>query len=185
MAGNPSNVNIWGNADVYVLFPENLPGSSITDAVPADIDTDPGVFWEVAGLLDGEAGFEEGKEWDKTEHPAWGYGIIIVGHKNFKMTQKFTALEENEVTDRLDSNDDTATHVKVSKPTKAYLMFETVSDAGVKRRRITTVPASISSGGRTINESDMPSREFEADIFANSDKQLFIKQDSAPAGSGS
>lgn len=178
MAGDPNNVLIWGNADVYVLFPEDIPvGQTILDMVPANIDAAWPVAWGTAGLLDGDAGFEESAEWDKTEHKAWGYGVIKVGYKDFTMTRKFTALERNPVTKRLKSKNDTTNRRKVSKPADVYLGFEKLSDNGIKERLITTMPASCMFSGNTENEADLPSAEFENQIFPNSLKELFITQE--------
>lgn len=179
MAGNPNNVTIWAEADVYVLFPSDIPsGQTLTDMLPAGADAEWPAEWAPAGLLNGDAGFEESSEWDETEHSAWGYGVIKVGYKDYKMTRKFTTLEENPTVARLRSKNDTATRVKVSKPTDAYLGFETRDGEGKVKRRITTVPSSVKYGGATENESDLPEVEFEAKIFPNDQKELFIKQES-------
>lgn len=186
MAGDPNNVKIWGNADVHVLFPEDIPtGSTILDMIPANIDAAWPPEWGLVGLLDGDAGFEETAEWDKTEHKAWGYGVIKVGYKDFTMSRKFTALEKNPVTRRLRSKNDTSSRVKVSKPTDVYLGFETWTEEGDKERLISTMPASCQYSGRTTNEADLPSIEFDNQIFPNSLKELFITQETgveAPYG---
>ena len=178
MAGNPENVNIWAEADVYVLKPSDLTGA-LSTVLPTDADAAWPTAWKPAGLLNGDAGFEESAEWDETEHSAWGYGVIKVGYKDFKMTRKFTTLEENPTVAYLRSKNDTATAVKVSRPADAYLGFETRDGNGKIKRRITTMPASVKYSGATENESDLPEVEFEAKIFPNNVKELFIKQEAS------
>lgn len=179
MAGDPNNVHIWAEADVYVLKPSDITsGQDIDDMVPTDADTALAAAWKPAGLLNGDAGFEESAEWDETEHSAWGYGVIKVGYKDFKMERKFTTLEENPTVAYLRSKNDTATAVIVSKPADVYLAFEK-RDGDAVHRLISKMPASVVYGGRTENESDLPEIEFTSKIFPNSAKELFFIQESA------
>ena len=179
MAGNPSNVNIWDEADVYVLFPDALtPGESVEDHLPATIDEDMPAEWDLVGLLDGDGGFGESRDWDSTDHFAWGFGKIKVSRRNFAMQRTFTALEENATTDRLYSPGDTLTHVRVQKPAEAYFTFELRNQAdGRKKRLTTTMPCPTTAPEKNENESDLASKEFTVDIFPNSNRELFIKQD--------
>lgn len=178
MTGDPNNVHIWAEADVWALKPGDIPaGKTIEDMLPDSPEADWPPAWNAAGLLNGDAGFEEAAEWDETEHPAWGYGVIKVGYKDFKMTRTFTTLEENPTVAYLRSRNDTATHVKVSKPADVYLGFETRDGEGAVKRRITCMPASVKYSGRNENESDLPQIEFESKIFPNSQRELFFKQD--------
>ena len=119
------------------------------------------------------------REWDDTEHTAWGYGLIKVSSRNFKMTRKFTALEANAVTDYLYSPGDTATKVIVAKPAYVYLGFETTADDATKERLITTMPARVTAPESNRNEEDLASREFTCNIFPNTDKELFHRLVSA------
>ena len=179
MAGDPNNVHIWGEADVLVLKPSDITvGDTIEDMLPADADTAFDALWKPAGLLNGDAGFEESAEWDETEHSAWGYGVIKVGYKDFKMTRKFTTLEDNPTVRYLRSKNDTSTAVKVSKPADVYLAFEKRSDNAL-HRLVSKMPSSVKYSGATENESDLPEIEFEAKIFPNSAKELFFIQEAA------
>lgn len=180
MAGDPNNVKIWAGADVLVLKPSDIPqGQSIEDMIPATVNDPFPPAWRPAGLLSGDAGFEESVEWDKTEHTAWGYGVIKIGFKDFKMERKFTTLEENPTTRYLRSKNDTATRVKVSKPAEVYTAYETRTDEGDIERLISLMPATTEYGGRTKNESDLPEVEFTQTIVPNSDKELFAVQSTA------
>lgn len=181
MAGNPANVKIWEDADVRVLKPSDIVApDTFASLIPADVDAAWDDAWLLAGLLDGSDGFGESREWDETEHTAWGYGLIKVSSRNFKMTRTFTALESNAVTDYLYSPGDTATKVIVAKPAYVYLGFETTADDATKERRITTVPARVSAPESNRNEEDLASREFTCNIFPNSAKELFHKLVTTP-----
>lgn len=94
MAGNPDNTSLWTNADVYISFTPGAEG-------PADLTTEWGSEWDLAGLLDGEEGFTQAREEESSEHYAWG-GILHKRTKSkHKRTFRFVALEDNEVTFRL------------------------------------------------------------------------------------
>ncbi len=179
MAGNPDNAILWDRADVYVLRPDVLQdGETIADYLPASIDAEFGPEWDLVGLLNGDAGFGEERNWDETDHSAWGYGVIKVGSRNFAMTRTWTALEtENETNRYLYSPGDTRTKVKVAKPANVYVAFEKTSDAGDVKRLISTRPARVSAPSKTENEADLASLEFSARIFPNTDYELFFKQD--------
>lgn len=180
MAGNPTNVKIWEDADVRILKPASIVGpATFTSLLPTDIDDPWDPLWLLAGLLDGSEGFGESREWDETDHSAWGYGIIKVSSRNFKMTRTFTALEANVVTDFLYSPGDTADKVIVAKPAYVYLAFETTADDATKERLITSLPARVTAPESNRNEEDLASRAFTANIFPNSSKELFIRQKSA------
>lgn len=180
MAGNPTNVKIWEDADVRILKPESIVGpATLTSLTPTSIVTAWDPLWLLAGLLDGSDGFGESREWDESEHTAWGYGLIKVSSRNFKMTRTFTALEANAVTDFLYSPGDTASVVKVAKPAQVYLGFETVADDTTKERLITKALARVVAPESNRNEEDLASRQFTCNIFPNSAKELFTRQTSA------
>ena len=181
MAGNPTNVKIWEDADVRILKPSAIVDpATFTTLTPADIDEPWDPLWLLAGLLNGSDGFGESREWDESEHTAWGYGLVKVSSRNFKMTRTFTALEANATTDYLYSPGDTAGKVIVAKPALAYLGFETTADDGTVERLITTMPSRITAPESNRNEEDLASREFTCNIFPNSAKELFIRQVTAP-----
>ena len=180
MAGNPANVKIWEDADVRILKPSDITApDTFSSLIPTNVTAAWDDAWLLAGLLDGSDGFGESREWDETEHTAWGYGLIKVSSRNFKMTRKFTALEANEVTDYLYSPGDTATKVIVAKPAYVYLGFETTADDASKERLITTMPARVTAPESNRNEEDLASREFTCNIFPNTAKELFHRLVSA------
>jgi hypothetical protein len=181
VAGDPTKVKIWEDADVRILKPASIVGpDTLVTLTPTDVDEVWDPLWLLVGLLNGSDGFGETREWDTSDHTAWGYGLIKVSSRNFKMTRTFTALEANVVTDYLYSPGDTSGLVKVAKPALAYLAFETYSDDGVKERLISTMPARITAPDSNRNEEDLASREFTANIFPNTNKELFVRQITAP-----
>lgn len=178
MAGNPNNVSLWDEADVYVLFPEDIAaGETIEDYFPTTAEADWPEEWKIAGLLDGGAGFEESRDRDSTKHPAWGYGAILTSFKDAEYERTFTCLEDNPTTGRLKSNNDTATDVVVSTHTPAFLGFETRDRRGKVRRRITRRAADVVFNGGTENDSDLDAAEFTAMIYPDDEKRVFFKQD--------
>lgn len=180
MAGNPTNVKIWEDADVRILKPESIVGpATLASLTPTAITTEWDPLWLLAGLLDGSDGFGESREWDESEHTAWGYGLIKVSSRNFKMTRTFTALEANAVTDYLYSPGDTASVVKIAKPAQVYLAFETTADDTTKERLITKALSRVVAPESNRNEEDLASRQFTCNIFPNSAKELFTRQTSA------
>lgn len=182
MSGDPTNVKIWEDADVRILKPVSIVSpATLTSLTPDTIDDPWDVLWLLAGLLDGGEGFGESREWDESEHTAWGYGVIKVSSRNFKMTRTFTALEDNVVTNYLYSPGDTAGKVIVAKPASVYLAFETTSDDGVVERLISTMPARVKAPDSNRNEEDLASRAFTAQIFPNTAKELFVVQKGVPA----
>ncbi|CAM3038616.1 hypothetical protein SKPI104516_15485 [Skermania piniformis] len=179
MGGEPRNVDIWDSADVWIHRTAGV--TDVADIVPASIEIEfdavPDADWELVGLLNGEDGFAETVEFDESSYNAWGYGEILKSFRNRRLERKFTALERNAVTAYLESPGDTDTHVVDAKPARVYLGFETRTDDGKTKRRITTVPSTVKSGGRTDNEQDMASVEYTCAIFPNGLKQRFIKQE--------
>lgn len=91
MSGNPDKASIWGDADVYISNDLSAPN-------PADENTPFGIAWDLVGLLDGEAGFEESRSRDTSDYFAWGGLLIRTARRNFVLTRKFVCLEENAVT---------------------------------------------------------------------------------------
>lgn len=183
MAGNPLAVDIWDNADVWIHRSTKDNGTAWTldeikpSSVDQEFDAVSGAEWELVGLLNGEDGFPETVEFDESSYNAWGYGEILKSFRNRRLERKFTALERNAVTSYLESPGDTDQYVIDAKPARVFIAFETRTDDGKVKRRITTVPATVKSGGRTDNEQDMASVEYTCSIFPDSQKRRFLKQE--------
>lgn len=185
MAGNTSNVSLWDEADVYVLFPEDIAaGNTIEDYFPANVNEEFVSPWIPAGLLNGGNGFEDSRDRDSTKHPAWGYGPILQSFKDPEYERTFTCLEDNPVTARLKSNNDTDDDVIASTHTPCFLAFETRDRRGKKRRRITRREADVTYDGGTENDSDLDEAEFKASIYPDDQKRVFKKQDENTLSSG-
>ncbi|MGW5920836.1 hypothetical protein ACWFPY_17775 [Nocardia fluminea] len=183
MAGQPLNVDIWDNADVWIHRATKEDGTpwTLAEIKPSSVEQAfedvSGAEWELVGLLNGEDGFPETVEFDESSYNAWGYGEIKKSYRNRRLERKFSALERNAVTEYLESPGDTVDYVIDAKPADVFIGFEVRTDDGKVKRRITTVPAKVKSGGRTDNEQDMASVEYTCSIFPDSQKRRFLKQE--------
>ena len=168
MAGDPDKASIWGDADVYV--------ADVDGATPDNIDTPFGGDWDIVGLLDGDAGFEESRSQDSSDFFAWGGLLVRTSRRNFKLTRKFVALEENAVTLGLVWPDSGQGERRVPKRKRVKLGFETVDGDKVKRV-ITRRYAEVSEVG-TIkdSESELTKLEITVDIYPDADGVLFDVQ---------
>lgn len=168
MSGNPDNASIWGDADVYV--------ADVDGATPANIDTPFGLDWDIVGLLDGDAGFEESRSQDSSDFFAWGGLLVRTSRRNFKLTRKFVCLEENAVTLGLVWPDSGQGERRVPKVKRIKLGFETI-DGDKTKRVITRRYAEVSEVG-TIkdSESELTKLEITVDIYPDADGVLFDVQ---------
>lgn len=173
MAGDAANANQWSEADVYL--------APLGTAIPTDAKTAFAVGWELVGLLSGEDGFTESRSEDKSDSYAWGGILVKTTRKNFKLTKKFSALEDNEVTRKVIWPGSTPGKIMVPRPTPILAAFET-RDGDKVRRLITTKYAMIDLDGDIVeNETDLTKYELLATIFPDGTGQLFTEQVSAAA----
>jgi len=169
MSGDTTKVNLWADADVYI--------GAIGAPVPADASTPFSGAWTLAGLLDGDQGFEEGRSEDVKEHFAWGGILVAVTHSKFKLEKKFTVLEDNVTTRALIWPGSTSTSTIVPVPTDILVAFET-RRGGIVRRKITSSRAQVTvDGSIKDDETDMTAVTLVATIFPNpTTKELFVEQ---------
>jgi hypothetical protein len=171
MSGTPSNVGLWANADVYI--------APLGTALPADASTAFPVGWEAVGLLDGDAGFEETREEDKADHFAWGGILVATTRKNFKLTKKFTALEDPQVSTVIRSlvyPGSSDSQIVVPVPADTLIAFETYTGGKVKRM-ISHYRAQVEVDSSLVdNESDMSKYPLVATIYPSADGILFDTQ---------
>lgn len=168
---NPENASLWAEADVYI-------NPDLDAARPADADTEFDATWGLVGLLNGEDGFAESREEEKNDHYAWGGILVRTSRRNFKLTKKFSALEDNPVTRSLIWPGSPAGKIVVPRPVPVLVAFET-REAGKIRRLITTRYAEIDvDGDITENESDLTKYELLATIFPTAAGELFDEQKS-------
>ena len=169
MSGDPDKASIWGDADVFVAF-------DLAATRPANIDVDFSPDWDIAGLLDGDAGFEESRSQDSSDFFAWGGLLVRTSRRNFKLQRKFVCLEENAVTMGLVWPGSGQGERRVPKVTRVLLGFATY-DGDKKKRVITRRYAEIAEIG-TIkdSESELTKLEITVDIYPDADGVLFDVQ---------
>ena len=169
MSGDPDKASIWGDADVFVAF-------DLAAEIPASIDVDFGLDWDLVGLLDGDAGFEESRSQDATDFFAWGGLLVRTSRRNFKLQRKFVCLEENAVTMGLVWPDSGQGERRVPKVKRIKLGFATY-DGDKKKRVITRRYAEVAEVG-TIkdSESELTKLEITVDIYPDADGVLFDVQ---------
>lgn len=170
MSGDPTKANLWTDADVYV-------STNLNAALPADANTPFGSDWSLVGLLDGDEGFPESRDEDTDDKFAWGGILVRTSRQHFKLTKSFTCLEDNATTRSLIWPGSTPTRIKVPRPARVLVAFETREGEKV-RRLITSQYAECSlDGDHGENETDLESATIAATIFPTSDGWLFERQD--------
>ncbi|MFI7249790.1 hypothetical protein [Micromonospora chalcea] len=169
MSGDPSKASLWADADVYIA-------DDLTTVNPATVAAAYSSEWGLVGLLNGEDGFEEGRDEDKSDHYAWGGILIRTSRKNFKMTKKFTALEDNEVVRGLVYPGSTATEIVVPRHGPKKVSFE-VRDGARTERLFTRRYAEVDSIA-TIKDSEDALKKFEVTlaIYPDANGVLFDRQ---------
>ncbi|CPR79221.1 hypothetical protein [Mycobacteroides abscessus] len=185
MAGNADNVKLWDGADVLIYTgtgsPWDIVSPATTPDVPATI-TDPWpALWKYVGLLHGDNGFENSREWNETDITAWGYGVIKVASKNLKVERKFTALEDNDTTEGLIWPGSTSSTLVVPKPASKFIAFQLVDDLGQTKRYISKLKSRIWAPNANEKEGAADGYPFTARIFPNGNKELFGIQKSVVA----
>jgi uncharacterized protein YjdB len=169
MSGDPTKANLWTDADVYV-------STNLAATLPADASQPFGGEWGLVGLLDGDDGFPEQRDEDTDDKFAWGGILVRTSRQHFKLTKSFTALEDNDVTFALIWPGSTATKIKVPRPARVKVAFETREGDKV-RRLITSLYAEVTlDGDHGENETDLESATLACVIFPTSDGDLFDRQ---------
>lgn len=168
MSGTPANASLWADADVYI--------APLGSTLPVDAATPFSAAWTLVGLLDGDAGFEENRDVDVKDHFAWGGILVATTRSKFKMTKKFTVLEDNVQTRALIWPGSTATTIVVPKPVDVMVAFETRNGGKVKRM-ITRSRAQVDVDGKIAdNETDMTAIDLVATIYPDAAGVLFDVQ---------
>jgi hypothetical protein len=171
MIGDPNNVAVWGDADMYVTY-------DLDAAIPADENTafDPDV-WDAFGILNGEKGISEASDKDETKIPGWGWGIVRTGYKNFATSWKFTTLEDNDVSWALRNPNSTAPDISADRtPVPVKLAYE-IRDGDRVKRKITKGYALVTQDGEVnITESGAAETSFIAWIYPDDERNIFTEQ---------
>lgn len=172
MSGNPDKASIWGDADVYI-------SNNLSAPIPIDENAPFGLDWDLVGLLDGEAGFEESRSRDSSDYFAWGGLLIRTARRNFVLTRKFVCLEENAVTLGLVWPGSATGERVIPIPNHRFkAAFETVDQGvGKKKRVITRKHAEVEDVG-TIkdSEADLTKLEITIKVYPDADGVLFDVQ---------
>lgn len=166
---NPDAVQIFADANIFV-------GKTLNPNRPATINDEFDETWDNLGILNGDDGVKNAREWDVTEHFGWGIGLYRKGYKNYKENRVFTCLESNSTTRRIAHPRSSATDIVVPRPGKFMLAFEFVNDLGVLERLFTARPAECWIPNLDRNESDPTGHEVTADIFATGTGLLYVRQ---------
>lgn len=177
MSGNTENARLWADADVYI--------GPLTATNPASVSEEFSADWGLVGLLDGDDGITETRDVDTSDLYAWGGILVRTSRKNFKLTKKFSALEDNATTRGVIWPGSPAGTLIVPRPVPVKVAFET-RDGDTVRRLITKRYAVIDTDGDLAeNESDLSKVGLAAVIYPTAAGELFIEQKSDAAGGGS
>ncbi|MFD3431157.1 hypothetical protein [Nocardia fluminea] len=166
---NPDAVQIFADATVFV-------GKTLNPERPASITDDFGPTWDNAGILKGDDGIKNPREWDVTEHMGWGIGLYRKGYKNYKESRVWVCLESNSTTRRIAHPGSSATNIVVPRPGRFMLAFEFINDFGVLERWFPVRPAQCWIPNLDRNESDPTQHEVTSDIFADGTGLLYVRQ---------
>ncbi|MFE2600108.1 Ig-like domain-containing protein [Streptomyces sp. NPDC059396] len=169
MSGDPRNANLWTDADVYISF-------DLSATLPANANTPFGPAWTQVGLLDGDEGFPESREEDTDDKFAWGGILVKTSRNHFKLTKAFTCLEDNQTTKRLVWPGSTATKIRVPKPEKVLVAFETREGDKVRRLKTSNYAECALDGDHGENEVDLESATIVATIYPTGEGDLFDRQ---------
>lgn len=170
---NPENGLILDAIDIYV---------GAMDVVnPEDIETAYAAEWLQCGIIDGDDGVEESRDWGKDDD-FYGLGpagsILVASVKaQFKLTRSFNFLEDNDATRSLLWPGSTETTLKVPRSQKLKLGMDFWYQNGRKERLITVQHAMIDVAGYTINQ-DLTKFPATATIYPNAAGELFDRQTS-------
>lgn len=179
MAGNPSNVRLYTEADVFVYKGATLPADDIPEDVTEPFDTtvawtaSTGVKWGYLGILVGADGIDLQREWSETDIFGWGYGTILVASKDFKATVRVNYREDNPVTQAILWPGSTDSTLVVPDPAHLFFGFEKRTADGYVDRKISKRPTRLWVPNDKDVEGDNSPRELSARIFPNSARELF------------
>lgn len=173
MSGDTTNAHSWDSADVYVAATGSTGPTDLTTALDAAFDA--------VGLVDGDEGFTEGREEDRTDHYAWGGILIKTTRAHHKRTVRFVALEDNVVTfGLLNPGSTTATltgtdtrTVKTPVSDKRSWVFELSESGSVKKRRHIPSAEVTDVADITDSEGNVVAYDMTLSVYPASDGTLW------------
>lgn len=172
MAGNPANVHVWEQGDVFIFDPEiTYVGAT---HLPADIDAPLHAAWLPAGLMLGDPGVEMPRDIDKTDLNAWQAKRFRVKYRNGKVDMNFSLYEDNEVTEFLID----AENVPTQKSARVAIVFLD-SDTGYTERRISKVKADLWVANDNHPE-EPDARPVEVSLYPDSTNAIWTIQKGIP-----
>ena len=177
MAGDPTKVGLWINADVYV--------GTVGATMPDDTATPITTPFQAVGLLSGDEGFTESRDEESNEYYAWG-GLLIRKQKSKHQRKiRFVCLEDNAVTFGLvnpgstrgtadATTGDVTSTIKVPTTSELSLVLELRDGDKVKRRRIQRCTVD-EVADITDSESDMAVYDITVALYPESDGTLYTE----------
>lgn len=174
MSGTSANAALWQNADVYIADASTSGPVTVAESWP--------LAWAPVGLLDGEAGFAEGRKDDSNEIYAWGGLLVKKTRTKHKRTIKFTCLENNATvfgllnpsSTRTLASGVTSSTVKVASLTEFAIGFESRDGDKVKRRYVKR--AVVEEVGEVKeSESGLTMYEITVAIYPETDGTLYTE----------
>jgi hypothetical protein len=182
MAGIPANVQsrLWSEADVLLWLGSTPPTEAdLPEAITDPFDTGD-EKWGFLGLLVGESGLEQNRNWDEKKITAWGYGVVAAPVKDFVLETKVSALEDNAVMQKIMWPGSTATSIVVPKPLYAHYALEKRTATGGKHRAISAERGKFWVPTIKDAEGDAPPREVTVTAFPSPTMELYkVQQQSA------
>jgi hypothetical protein len=157
MAGDPTKVAMWANADVYI--------APVGTTMPTDVSTALAVTWKAVGLLDGDEGFQMTRNDDVTEKFAWG-GILVKRKKSKHVrTIRFVALEDNAVTFDLANPGSTSTLVSGLTTREIVIPVSSEHAFIFELREGTKVTRRLVKRGEVTELADITEAESEVTVY--------------------
>lgn len=172
--GDPTNVNQWSGADVFI--------APVSTAEPTDLTTAWGVDWDPVGILNGEEGFSWAREEESGEFYGWGGILVKKTRSKHKRTVTFVAMEDNPTVFELVNPGSsqtvaggvTTSKIKVPQTREFAIGFELREGTKVKRRMVKRATAEVTS---EIKESETEPTVYTITVtlYPEADATLFTE----------
>ncbi|GAA0627337.1 hypothetical protein HPO96_36985 [Kribbella sandramycini] len=176
MAGDPTKVGLWVNADVYI--------GAVGVTMPTDTATPLDAGLKAVGLLSGDEGFTESRDEESNSYYAWG-GLLVRKQKSkHERKIRFVCLEDNATTFGLvnpgstrgaaDVDGDVTSTIKVPTTSELAIVFELRDGDKIKRRCVKRCTVD-EVADITDSESDMAVYDITVALYPESDGTLYTE----------